>query len=267
MRFKAFWTPPTLWSSLMNKSEMVARYYSQIWFVSSHFGRTMQLCLQSSVITELAEKNINMVCGGTVTFVVFRVPPGVGWKVIIFKKKEKARNEPILHLEFNELQSRFMRFHTLPFHISHFFAHFQIDFLFCSIKTIQTSDVKGHFWIWRRPFPCEGKKAQKPETFLSCGGEHWGPGGTWCFVRLSSACFLTALFSQNSKHITVLVSWCIFSTGEVSCRNFLAFLCIYHSKAKETEVSRDPINLQPIKLAQVIAIVTQDTGKWTDVFY
>lgn len=42
---------------------------------------------------------------------------------------------------------------------------------------------------------------------------------------------------------------------------------IYHSKAKETEVSRVPINLQPNKLAQDIVIVTQDTGKWKDVAY
>lgn len=156
-----------------------------------------------------------------------------------------------------------MRFHTLPLHIS----HFQIDFLFCSIKTIQTSDVKGYFWIWKGPFPFEGKKAEKPETFLSSGGGHWVPGGTWRFGRFSSACFLTALFSQNSKHITALVGWCVFSAREMTCRNFLAFLCIYHSKAKETEVSRVAVNLQPNKLARVIVIVTQDTGKWTDMFY
>lgn len=80
-----------------------------------------------------------------------------------------------------------------------------------------------------------------------------------------SFCFLTALISPSKEHVPLLVGWCIFSTWDVTCRNFLASLCIYHSEAKETKASRVPINLQPNKLAQVIVILTEDTGKWKDV--
>ena len=112
------------------------------------------ICLQSSVTTELAEKIINTVCGGTVTEVFFRVlgPP-------LRKNKKLGINLFCILRSMNCSE-----IHTLPLHVSHFVAHFPIHFLFYSINTIQTRDIEGHFCFRKGPFPFEGKQAQKPET-------------------------------------------------------------------------------------------------------
>lgn len=132
---------------------------------------------------------------------------------------------------------------------------------------IQTSEVKGHFRIWKGTFPSRGQKKKARRSELTCPVEvdigcHRGHGAQW----FPSSHSFAALLSQSKEHVLPL-GWCIFSTWEVTCRNFLAFLCVRHSKAKETKLSRVPTNPQPNRLAQVIVILTHDPGKWIVFYY